>query len=568
MYFVALATDYDGTLAEDGIVAPGTLSALRSLKESGRKAILVTGRELPDLRGVFAEISSFDLVVAENGALLYDPCTGEEWPIGAAPPPGFVERLRERQVPVSVGRSIVATWEPHQTTVLDTIRELGLELQIIFNKGAVMILPAGVNKATGLAVALTRLKLSTLNTVAIGDAENDHAFLQASGCAVAVANALPMVKADAEIVTEGARGAGVAELITRLIKNDLIDTMAQISRQSVELAREPDGAAVLIQPQESSLFIAGSSGGGKSTATTGILERIAQSGFQFCVIDPEGDYAGLEGAVTIGGPKTAPRLQQVMDLLDPPEQNLVVDLTGIELADRPHFLAELVPKLWELRTRTARPHWVVIDEAHHMLPAVLGSASLTLPRTFAGTILITVRPEHVARPALEEVTHVMTVGVDAAKTMRSFFDQLDVQPPALDEVPLEHGEALLWERASGVGRHVCTIPPHALRLRHSRKYAEGELGDDKSFYFRGPEGSLNLKAQNLSVFLQLAQGVDDQTWLHHLRAGDYSRWLEHSINDGELAAEIAGFETDEALDAGESRSRVRAAIETRYTGPA
>src|SRR6266446_10126510 len=57
--------------------------------------------------------------------------------------------------------------------------------------------------------------------------------------------------------------------------------------------------------------------------------------------------------------------------------------------------------------------------------------------------------------------------------------------------------------------------PHAQRLRHSRKYAEGELGEDKSFYFRGQEGSLNLRAQNLVLFLQIAEGVDDGTWLYH-----------------------------------------------------
>ena len=294
MYFVALATDYDGTLAEDGIVAPSTLNALHSLKRSGRKAILVTGRELPDLQRVFGEIDCFDLVVAENGALLYDPCTRQETALGAEPPPVFLDRLRERQVPISVGRSIVATWEPHQATVLDVMRELGLDLQIIFNKGAVMVLPAGVNKATGLAAALIRLQLSALNVVAVGDAENDHAFLQASGCAVAVANALPMVKAGAAIVTRGARGSGVIELIENLIDDDLAGATKQITRQSVELARDPDGAAILIRPQGDTLLISGSSGGGKSTVATALLERIAEAGFQFCVIDPEGDYADHE----------------------------------------------------------------------------------------------------------------------------------------------------------------------------------------------------------------------------------------------------------------------------------
>jgi hydroxymethylpyrimidine pyrophosphatase-like HAD family hydrolase len=160
MYFVAFATDYDGTMAEDGVVAEPTIEALRLLKQSGRKLILVTGRELADLQRVFPQLDVFDIAVVENGAVLFEPATGEESPLGDEPPALFVEELRRRNVaPLSVGRSIVATWEPNEKIVLETIRELGLELQIVFNKGAVMVLPAGINKARGLAAALARLRL-------------------------------------------------------------------------------------------------------------------------------------------------------------------------------------------------------------------------------------------------------------------------------------------------------------------------------------------------------------------------------------------------------------------------
>jgi hypothetical protein len=133
---------------------------------------------------------------------------------------------------------------------------------------------------------------------------------------------------------------------------------------------------------------------------------------------------------------------------------------------------------------------------------------------------------------------------------------------------LERGEALFWDRRSAAVRRVRTIWPRAQRLRHSRKYAEGELGEDKSFYFRGPDGNLNLRAQNLILFLQLAEGVNDGTWLYHLRAGDYSRWIRDAINDQELAGEIAGIEADESPSAAESRKRVKVAIERRYTATA
>jgi HAD superfamily hydrolase (TIGR01484 family) len=224
MYFLALASDYDGTLAEDGKVAPATLEALDRLQQSGRKLLLVTGRELPDLQSVFPELGRFDLVVAENGALLYEPASGAQTVLGRAPPAAFVERLRERRVnPLSIGRCIVATVEPNDKIVLETIRELGLDLQMIFNKGNVMVLPPGVDKTSGLAVALARMKLSPLNVVGIGDAENDRAFLRACGCAVAVANALPAVKEEATLVTKASRGGGVVELIGRVVADDLAD---------------------------------------------------------------------------------------------------------------------------------------------------------------------------------------------------------------------------------------------------------------------------------------------------------------------------------------------------------
>ena len=250
MYFICLATDYDGTLAEDGAVAEQTVEALRSFKQSGRRLILVTGRELPDLRRVFSQLELFDLAVVENGGLLVEPATGQEILLGEAPPPFFVEELRRRKVnPLSVGRSIIATWEPNEQIVLDAIRDLGLELQIVFNKGAVMVLPAGINKASGLAAALARLKLSPLNVVGIGDAENDHAFLRACGCAVAVANALPMVKADADIVTSEPRGAGVAGIVHRILDGDLAEIAPSIERQTVEIARDLKGRPVRLHPQ-------------------------------------------------------------------------------------------------------------------------------------------------------------------------------------------------------------------------------------------------------------------------------------------------------------------------------
>src|SRR5258706_11122748 len=205
MRFTAIALDFDGTIAHDSEVPPHVVAGLRRVKESGRKLLLVTGRELPELLAIFPEIKLFDRVVAENGALLYRPETGEAKDLGDPPPQALVDLLRERGVPISVGDSIIATVEPHETTVLRTIRDLGLERPVIFNKGAVMVLPPGINKASGLAVALQELGLSARNVVAAGDAENDHALFEAAEYSVAVSNAIATLKSAADRVTHEAR---------------------------------------------------------------------------------------------------------------------------------------------------------------------------------------------------------------------------------------------------------------------------------------------------------------------------------------------------------------------------
>jgi hydroxymethylpyrimidine pyrophosphatase-like HAD family hydrolase len=221
MRYQALATDYDGTIAHDGRVDEPTLEALRQARAAGHRLILVTGRELTDLFNTFADVDVFDRVVAENGAVLFDPASKAIDLLAPSPPAPLVERLTRESVPLSVGHSVVATVEPHEHAVLAAIRDLELEWHVIFNKGAVMALPAEVTKGFGLIPALDALRLSPEETIAVGDAENDQVFLRRCGLAVAVANALPSVKAFADIVTVGARGAGVTELVERWLGGDL-----------------------------------------------------------------------------------------------------------------------------------------------------------------------------------------------------------------------------------------------------------------------------------------------------------------------------------------------------------
>jgi hydroxymethylpyrimidine pyrophosphatase-like HAD family hydrolase len=221
MKYRALATDYDGTIAFEGKVDAPTIEALRRARVEGLRLIMVTGRELADLFNTFAHADLFDRIVAENGAVLYDPASRSIETLAPPPPPAFIEALTRESVPISVGHSIVATVEPHEHKVLAAIHDLRLEWHVIFNKGSVMALPADVTKATGLAPALDALGVTHDDTVGVGDAENDQAFLRLCGLAVAVDNALSSVKEMADVVTSGARGAGVIELIDRLLAGEL-----------------------------------------------------------------------------------------------------------------------------------------------------------------------------------------------------------------------------------------------------------------------------------------------------------------------------------------------------------
>lgn len=219
--YQALATDFDGTIAREGVVEPEVTAALRRLKAANRRLILVTGRELGELLPLYPHMDLFERAVVENGALLYTPATQKSRRLAPSPPPQMVDEFARRGIPCSVGHSIVATTEPYEHAVLSIIRDLGLEWHVIFNKGSVMVLPSGVNKATGLSAALEELGIAADRVVAVGDAENDHALLRFCGCAAAVGNALPALKASADIVLTGVAGRGVIELVERIIADDL-----------------------------------------------------------------------------------------------------------------------------------------------------------------------------------------------------------------------------------------------------------------------------------------------------------------------------------------------------------
>ena len=76
----------------------------------------------------------------------------------------------------------------------------------------------GTDQGAALKKICEHLKVDIKNTVAFGDGENDLQFLQAAGTAVAMENAFPIIKQNADIIAKSNNNDGVADIIFQIIK--------------------------------------------------------------------------------------------------------------------------------------------------------------------------------------------------------------------------------------------------------------------------------------------------------------------------------------------------------------
>src|SRR5205823_4394710 len=253
-----------------------------------------------------------------------------------------------------------------------------------------------------------------------------------------------------------------------------------LTRHHILVGTAADGGEVKVTPYHTDLLLAGTSGSGKSTLATGLMERFAEHKYQFCVIDPEGDYETFEIATAVGSPQRAPTVDEVLQLLKKPQVNAVVNLVGLPIVDRPSFFLTLLPRLQEMRARTGRPHWLVLDEAHHLLPSSWEPGALALPPALQGVVMITVHPGMIARPALSSVNTLAVIGSAPSAMFDDFSHAVGGRAPAVQTSPLEPGQALLWRRGSGEAPvRMRAAACKAERRRHTRKYAEGELPPER-----------------------------------------------------------------------------------------
>jgi hypothetical protein len=340
-----------------------------------------------------------------------------------------------------------------------------------------------------------------------------------------------------------------------------------LKRHYLPLGDRYDNAPFLVSPYGSNIILAGSSGGGKTTFTAAFMEILLQRGYQFIMIDPEGDYLELQGTVTIGDVAQPPALEPLMQLLERPHQSVIVCTLALSMEEKPAFLQQLLAAVLELRQHKGRPHWILLDEAHHLAPAEANPHSFTPLHAFTNYMAITTKPELLHQSLLDQATTIMAVGQAPHETIHNYASCIKAGLPEIPIADLQKGEALVWHRPSGEAPFLIrTLVPQKILQRHKRKYAIGDMGPD-SFIFTGPETKLHLKASNLLRFVEIAEGVDDDTWLFHLQRHDYSTWMRNSVNDETLAEQVEKIE-DKEPDAVASRDAIAQLVKLHYTGPA
>ncbi len=563
----AIAIDYDGTLTEEDQPRLDVLTALEEVRQAGVKAILVTGRVFSELAQVFPRVDDcFDFIVAENGGVLR--CAGISRAVTAPVPFELDERLVSRGISFKRGQVLLACDGEHEVAVLKELRRIGSDCQLVRNREALMVLPAGVSKGSGVSQALRELGLSYHSAVAIGDAENDLALLDRCELRVAVANATPSLRQHADIVLDAPNGAGILELLRGPVLCG--EGTPPPSRWRIPLGTSTDGELVTLPASNVNVLVVGASGVGKSYMAGLLAERLLELDYSLCIIDPEGDHAPLgrlPGVSTVGGRGGLPPPHEIRALLRNSLGSLVIDLTLMGSRDQPAYLSELFRELREERRQSGLPHWFIVDEAH--VPFGAHSVACGSFRNGEkGVCLVTYDPLGICGSAGLEFDHVIALAGEGglSPSMRSEVESLGTE--LMEPLPrLEKGQALLLRLAEPLEAHVFGLGPRWVRhVRHWHKYAEAHLPWEKAFRFRGPSGPTGAVADNLLEFRRELLRCDHLVASHHLANADFSRWIDGVLQDDRLASIVRAIE--ERFDSNRSieglRREIIEAVENRY----
>lgn len=207
---------------------------------------------------------------------------------------------------------------------------------------------------------------------------------------------------------------------------------------------------------------------------------------------------------------------------------------------------------------------LLIDEAHLFMPKGYDTSLTSIFRESTGFFMIVPDLDHITDEVFSFLDVVIIMGTSAERSIKWIARKKKFEPPEVEYGNPGDNQALVWKFKTNDLVKIDIIKGSTPHKRHTRQYSEGDLGMERSFYFRSPEGKLNLRAQNLGLFIQLAQGIDDSTWRFHLERGDFSKWFMEVIHDKELAETVKKIETMQNISIAESRDFVISGIKERH----
>jgi hydroxymethylpyrimidine pyrophosphatase-like HAD family hydrolase len=569
----AIALDYDGTVARGDVLDPSVREAIAVARTKGITVLLVTGRILDELRRVAGDLHFVDGVIAENGAVIHFPDSGHTSILAPPASEGFMAELRRRSIPFSGGRCLVDADANEAPRLLEVIRTLQLPLVLIFNAGRVMTMPQGISKATGLHAALDTLRLSAHNTLAIGDAENDHELLRLAEVGVAVEWGSATLRAAADIVLAGAGPPAVAAYVVRLADAGRLPIPPR-ARRRLLLGYAEDGREFSLAVRGRNVLVAGDVKSGKSWVTGLLCEQLITHGYCVCVIDPEGDYTSLEalpGVTVLGGEDPPPTPRDLIRALRYPDRSVVIDLSRRPHEEKLQHIRALLPALNVLRQRTGLPHRIVLDEAHCYLHGADAPRLLDLERH--GYTVVTYCASRLPKELLAD-TEVMIV---TSESNPAEVDALCRYCGACTEVDrdrwsilghLKAGQAValpITEEAGGELRLFTMAPRLTPHVRHREKYVDVPVPEYRAFYFGSNGRPLVRRARTLRQFVAELEGAPAGYLEPYVRRGDFSRWIADVLGDHALATELRTFEERHRVAPhAETVPEMVAAIRTRY----
>jgi len=568
----AFAVDFDGTLTRDGRLAADVRESIAEVRRRGIKVVLATGRRLSDLQEAAGDVTCFDAIVAENGAVLHVPAREQTTALAPAPSAAFLEELRRRSINVVVGLSVVETDAWNAPAVIEAIRSLREPLVVVFNRGRLMVLPPAVAKSTGLRHALWILRLSIHNTIGIGDAENDHDLLAACEVGAAVAWASAPLRGAADEIIEGEGPSAVARYLLDAANRPRL-AGARLTHHSLLLGREHDGDPVRLGIQGRTILVTGEPGTGKSWLAGLLCEQLILQAYSLAVIDPEGDYGALAmmpGVIHLGGADGLPSAREISRAFQHPGVNVVIDLSKLDHLKKVSYVRGLLQLLNTLRRQHGLPHKILLDEAHYFL-SDLREPDLIDP-ALSGYLLVTYRGSMLA-PVVSAASDTITIAL--RETDPAEIESLAAMRPHQATVTrladllagLQPNEAVLLpgpDEARGVARRFELANRVTAHVRHRSKYLDMPVGDTQAFQFAEP-GSPGRRARSLREFTGIVSSLPADQLGGFLSRHDFSRWLDDVFRDKALAERVREIESRRAtINARDVAAAIAQAIRARY----